>query len=224
MLLTSRRCAASTSRRKPDWRSVSSTTPRPRGHEAPHGHGPRVRPDYTVATECGFGRRVPETIPSLLRLHLDGPATPDRARPEQAREIGEESMSGTRTPDSVHLAGSIGLDTVEEVFGTVGKLLGPYLRRIPDGEVGAGACGSAGSIPCCGRIHCCGRTRRARCVPPTVFRCSPWPRRRSSALRFGELGYAREARASYLDFVAARDLAGSGRHPLPGRLPTPFGS
>ena len=27
--------------------------------------------DYTVATECGFGRRAPETIPSLLRLHLD---------------------------------------------------------------------------------------------------------------------------------------------------------
>ena len=26
---------------------------------------------YTVATECGFGRRAPETIPSLLRLHLD---------------------------------------------------------------------------------------------------------------------------------------------------------
>ena len=27
--------------------------------------------DYTVGTECGFGRRAPETIPSLLRLHLD---------------------------------------------------------------------------------------------------------------------------------------------------------
>ena len=27
--------------------------------------------DYAVATECGFGRRAPETIPSLLRLHLD---------------------------------------------------------------------------------------------------------------------------------------------------------
>ncbi|MFZ1923003.1 MAG: hypothetical protein WAU57_15340, partial [Xanthobacteraceae bacterium] len=36
----------------------------------------------------------------------------------------------------VHLVGSIGLDTVDEVFATVGKLLGPHLRRIPDGEVG----------------------------------------------------------------------------------------
>ena len=26
--------------------------------------------DYAVATECGFGRRAPETIPALLRLHL----------------------------------------------------------------------------------------------------------------------------------------------------------
>ena len=25
---------------------------------------------YAVATECGFGRRAPETIPALLRLHL----------------------------------------------------------------------------------------------------------------------------------------------------------
>ena len=36
----------------------------------------------------------------------------------------------------VHLVGSIGLDTVEEVFRTVGKMLGPHLCRIPDGEVG----------------------------------------------------------------------------------------
>ena len=36
----------------------------------------------------------------------------------------------------LHLVGSIGLDTVEEVFATVGELLGPHLRRVPDGEVG----------------------------------------------------------------------------------------
>ena len=26
--------------------------------------------DYAVGTECGFGRRAPETIPDLLRLHV----------------------------------------------------------------------------------------------------------------------------------------------------------
>ena len=45
-------------------------------------------------------------------------------------------MSDVAPPQSVHLVGSIGLDTVEEVYRTVGGLLGPYLRRVPDGEVG----------------------------------------------------------------------------------------
>ena len=36
----------------------------------------------------------------------------------------------------VHLVGSIALDTVEEIFRTVGTLLGPHLSRVPDGEVG----------------------------------------------------------------------------------------
>jgi hypothetical protein len=45
-------------------------------------------------------------------------------------------MAEMTRPDAVHLVGSIGLDTVEEVFRTVGKTLGPYLRRAPDGEVG----------------------------------------------------------------------------------------
>jgi hypothetical protein len=32
---------------------------------------------------------------------------------------------------NLHLVGSIGLDSVEEVFSTVGPLLGRHLRRIP---------------------------------------------------------------------------------------------
>ena len=47
-----------------------------------------------------------------------------------------DGMSAMQTPGTVHLVGSIGLDTVEEVFRTVGRMLGPYLRRVPDGEVG----------------------------------------------------------------------------------------
>jgi hypothetical protein len=39
-------------------------------------------------------------------------------------------------PRNVHLVGSIGLDTVDEVFATCGSLLGPYLKRVPDGEPG----------------------------------------------------------------------------------------
>ena len=39
-------------------------------------------------------------------------------------------------PTHVHLVGSIGLATVEEVFGTVGPMFGRRLKRIPDGEPG----------------------------------------------------------------------------------------
>jgi hypothetical protein len=28
-------------------------------------------PDFGIATECGFGRRPPETIPNLLRVHSE---------------------------------------------------------------------------------------------------------------------------------------------------------
>jgi hypothetical protein len=31
----------------------------------------KVAPEFGVATECGFGRRDPETIPDLLRIHAE---------------------------------------------------------------------------------------------------------------------------------------------------------
>ena len=39
-------------------------------------------------------------------------------------------------PDKVHFVGSIALDSVEEVFRTLGSVLGNRLRRVPDGEPG----------------------------------------------------------------------------------------
>jgi hypothetical protein len=109
------------------------------------------------------------------------------------------------TPTDVHLVGSIGLDTVDEVFATAGPLLGRRLRRIPDGEPGPRRLWVSFQYP--------------------LLRSSPFLRPDpSGALRktsgfpllclaegvdgndvsFSELGYAREARGSYLDFVAAR--------------------
>ena len=37
----------------------------------------KVVSDFGVGTECGFGRRPPETIPDLLRIHAEvaGPAS-----------------------------------------------------------------------------------------------------------------------------------------------------
>jgi methionine synthase II (cobalamin-independent) len=110
-------------------------------------------------------------------------------------------------PFKVHLVGSVGLDSVDSVFLVAGKLLGPHLRRIPDGEPGGRRVWTSWQYP--------------------VFLASPWlepdpdapvPTRGSglrrmrlvpgvapSELRFGELGYSREARASYEDFCRARD-------------------
>jgi hypothetical protein len=123
----------------------------------------------------------------------------------------------------VHLVGSVGLDTVPKVFATAGKYLGPYLKRVPDGEIGGRRLWVSWQYP--------------------LLRASPFlqaePTRANSGvgfpfmrvadgvkpaeIRFGELGYAREARASYIDFLAARE---AGVLPRQVRfqvcLPTPY--
>jgi hypothetical protein len=133
-------------------------------------------------------------------------------------------MSRTKSPQAVHLVGSIGLDTVEEVFSVVGKLLGPYLRRVPDGEVGGRRMWITWQYPVLRanpllRPDPSGAVRPTNRFPLLTLAEGADPR----GLHFGELGYAREARASYLDFVTARE---KGELPAGIRfqvcLPTPF--
>ena len=122
----------------------------------------------------------------------------------------------------VHRVGSIGLDTVDEVFTTVGRVLGPYLRRVPDGEVG-------------GRRMWIGWQAPLLRANPFLQVDSSSPQLSDFAplriadgvdpeeLHFGELGYAREARASYLDFLTAQsrgDLPSAVRFQV--SLPTPW--
>jgi hypothetical protein len=132
-------------------------------------------------------------------------------------------MSGMQNM-RVHLVGSIGLDTVEEVFATVGKVLGDCLRRIPDGEVGGRRLWISWQYPLLRastylRPDPSGAVRPTNRFPLLTLAEGVAP----SDIRFGELGYAREARASYLDFVAARQ---NGELPQDIRfqvcLPTPF--
>src|SRR5215467_1010047 len=124
----------------------------------------------------------------------------------------------------VHLVGSIGLDTVEDVFRTVGKELGPYLQRVPDGEIGGRKLWISWQYPLLRasaylRPDPSGRVRPTNRFPLLTLAEGVTP----TDVHFGELGYAREARASYLDFVAARD---KGELPKDVRfqvsLPTPF--
>jgi hypothetical protein len=124
----------------------------------------------------------------------------------------------------VHLVGSIGLGTVDEVFQTVGKLLGPYLRRIPDGEVGGRRMWISWQYPLLLSSAYLQRDPSGAIRPTNRFPLLTVAEGVApSEVRFGELGYAREARASYLDFVAARD---NGTLPKNIRfqvcLPTPF--
>jgi hypothetical protein len=124
----------------------------------------------------------------------------------------------------VHLVGSIGLDTVDDVFRTVGTLLGPQLRRVPDGEVGGRRLWISWQYALLRsnaflRPDPSGAVRPTNRFPMLTLAEGATP----ADVHFGELGYAREARASYLDFVAARDR---GELPKGIRfqvcLPTPF--
>jgi len=123
----------------------------------------------------------------------------------------------------VHLVGSVALDTAQDVFETAGKLLGPYLKRIPDGEPGGRRLWISWQVP----------LLRANpglqvVTRPGAESYSLVPLRLADGvspeeLHFGELGYAREARASYLDFLDARargDLPPGVRFQV--SLPTPM--
>jgi hypothetical protein len=129
------------------------------------------------------------------------------------------------TCEKVHLVGSIGLDSVEEILRTAGMTLGRRLVRVPDGEVGPRRLWLSFQYPL---------LRSSPFLRPdpggAVRATSKFPKLcladgvKEEEIRFGELGYAREARASYLDFVAARKR---GEIPAKARfqvcLPTPMG-
>jgi hypothetical protein len=125
---------------------------------------------------------------------------------------------------NVHLVGSVGLDTVGEVFDTCGLLLAPYLKRVPDGEPGGRRLWISWQFAVLRAnpyLQADTSTHRAGGVGFHPIKLADGVK--PEDLRFGELGYAREARASYLDFVAARER---GVLPRDARfqvcLPTPF--
>lgn len=126
---------------------------------------------------------------------------------------------------NVHLVGSIGLDSVDEVFKTVGAVLGDKLRRVPDGEPGPRRLWVSFQYPFLRsspyiRPDPSGEVRPTSKFPKLCLAAGVAP----SEVIFGELGYLREAKGSYVDFCAARE-----RGELPAQvrfqvcLPTPMG-
>jgi hypothetical protein len=122
-----------------------------------------------------------------------------------------------------HLVGSVALDTPQELFETAGQLLGPYLKRIPDGEPGGRRLWISWQIPvlranpCLAPVDAAGGGGVQLLPLRLADGVSP------EELHFGELGYAREARTSYQDFLDARR---AGKLPAGVRfqvaLPTPY--
>lgn len=133
-------------------------------------------------------------------------------------------MPRIEAPHRVHLVGSIGIDTVEDVFSTVGRLLGRRLKRVPDGEPGGRRLWAGWQYPLLRanpflRADPSGAVRKNSGLPQLCLAEGI----RGADVTFSELGYAREARASHLDFCAARE-----RSELPADirfqvcLPTPI--
>jgi methionine synthase II (cobalamin-independent) len=130
----------------------------------------------------------------------------------------------TYVPDRVHLVGSIGLETVDEVLRTVGPMLGRRLRRIPDGEPGPRRLWASFQYPLLRaspflRPDPSGALRKTSGFPLLCLAEGV----EATEIKLGELGYAREARASYFDFVEARrrgDIAPGIRFQV--CLPTPM--
>jgi hypothetical protein len=128
----------------------------------------------------------------------------------------------TTVPDKVHFVGSIALDTVEEVFRTAGPLLGRRLKRIPDGEPGGRRLWIFWQYPLL-RANPYLHTDAFMGQPIMVQRMRLNEGVCAEDVHFGELGYAREARTSYQDFLAAkarRELPQSARFQV--SLPTPM--
>ena len=118
---------------------------------------------------------------------------------------------------TVHFVGSVGLDTPEEVFAAIGKYCGPYLKRVPDGEPGGRRLWISWQIPVLRANPLLAQVGEGQ-IPLKLADGA-----RLEEIHFGELGYAREARPSYQDFLAAKS---AGQIPANVRfqvsLPTPW--
>lgn len=129
----------------------------------------------------------------------------------------------TDLPDSVHFVGSIALDSVADVFHVCGTTLGKRLKRIPDGEPGGRRLWISWQYPLLRASPYLAVSDINPSVATGFLLLRIADGVGADEVSFGELGYAREARASYLDFVAARDrgdIAAGTRFQV--ALPTPI--
>jgi len=103
----------------------------------------------------------------------------------------------------LHLVGSIPLDDAEQVFRTVGRVIGGRLRRVPDGETGVRSRWNSWTAPTYER------TRGLELVPAPPGSYTPWPQARlvidPGELVLERIGFADYALASYEVFSRLSD-------------------
>jgi len=128
------------------------------------------------------------------------------------------AREGTRR---VHLVGSIPLADSESVFRGVAELLGPHVRRVPDGETGRRSRWNSWTAPTYER------TPGLELVPPPPGSYTPWPQARltidAEELVLARIGFADAALDSYARFA---ELKAQGVIPAAVRfqvcLPSPI--
>lgn len=122
-------------------------------------------------------------------------------------------------PTSVHFVGSIGLNTVDDVFRTCGRTLGRRLKRLPDGEPGGRRLWISWQVP----LLRASPYLRPIGDPMALIPLELVPGVNPDDIHFGELGYCREARISYRDFRRARERGDIPAHVrFQVSLPTPL--
>jgi len=105
---------------------------------------------------------------------------------------------------ALHLVGSIPLQSTERVFREVSQRIGPYLKRLPDGETGARAAWTAWQGKIVERVDGIVRTgvRDVQGIPYPTYGLRPGLS--PEHIVFGNLGYADVAIASWRDFARLR--------------------
>ena len=157
--------------------------------------------------------------------------------PSQAAET-TRTLAAARAGALAQLVGSVPLDSAEAVFRAVAGQLGARVRRIPDGETGDRTGWVGFQIPMLAehesfeivppaepdaRESDLDKVARAEGEDYTLPVFALRPGVQAQALRFGDLGYARSAIASYETFARLKDAGVIGPDTrFQVSLPTPL--
>jgi hypothetical protein len=122
----------------------------------------------------------------------------------------------------VLLVGSVPMQSAETVFREVSERIGPPLKRVPDGETGERSAWTAWQGKIVERAEGVERSG-ARDLHGILYpNYTLKPGTRAQDIKFGDLGYANAALASYKDFARLRDQGFNRQARFQVSLPTPL--